>query len=141
MYEFLKTTHSILRWGLLLFGVISIVLALVAWIQKSDYRKYHNQIGLAFVIFTHTQILIGLILYSISPMVKNAFVNFGASMKNETLRFWALEHPVTMILGAVLITFGRVSTKRTNNPVKKHRRTLIYFVAGILVILSAIPNW
>ncbi|CAI8359974.1 MAG: Uncharacterised protein [Bacteroidetes bacterium MED-G17] len=141
MYEVLKNLHSFLRWGVLLFGVLAILLALYAWIRKSEYKKHHNQLSLLFLIFTHTQILIGLILYFLSPVVKIAMQDFGAAMKNESLRFWSLEHPVSMILGAVLISVGRSISKKTSNPVLKHRRTFLYFLAGILVIISAIPNW
>jgi len=138
MFSVLIFIHSILRWGILLFGVYAIVISAQRLMAKKDFSKGENLSHVLFVIFCHTQLLVGLILYFISPAVDQAFKS-GAMMSNSEYRFVAVEHIATMIIAIALIQVGRTLSKKATTDNGKHKKALVFFTIGLLLILSRIP--
>jgi len=137
MYTGFLHLHSVLRYVALLLLVIAIFNSFFAWMKKGSYDKKDNQIGLFTFICIHIQLLLGLGLYFISPYVR--FSDFGEVMKDPHLRFWTVEHITLMLIAIALITIGRSAVKKTSNPITKHKRIVIFYGIGLLLILAAIP--
>ena len=73
------------------------------------------------------QLLLGLLLYFIlSPFTLQAMNDFGAAMKDSTLRYWAVEHSLLNIIAVALAQVGSILIKRTADSRIKHRKTLIW---------------
>jgi uncharacterized membrane protein len=82
----------------------------------------------------------GFIMYFLSSHItKSALNDFGAAMKNADLRFWAVEHPLMMIIAVVLVTIGRSKSKRATQDVSKHKTAFWFFAIAMLLMLSMIP--
>lgn len=140
MYPGLLHSHNGLRWLVLLFLVVSIVMAFAGWFGKKERSKANNFSGLLLVIFMDLQFLTGIILYVfVSPITKAAFANFGEAMKNAALRFYAVEHIFMMVLALVLVHIGRAKWKKAAAPWKGHRAAAIFYGISLLLILAAIP--
>ncbi|HKI87822.1 MAG TPA: hypothetical protein VKA38_02260 [Draconibacterium sp.] len=140
MYTGLLHTHSLLRWLVLIAAAVAIAFAFAGWIGKKEWKKSDNVAGLLLTIFIDIQFLVGIILYAfVSPVTKQAFVNFGAAMKNDDLRFYAVEHIVTMIVALAVIHIGRSKSKKAATPVKQHMAAALFYTIGLILILSAIP--
>ena len=138
MYDFLKHAHSGLRWLVLIFIVLAIVNALMKRGKNTEYTKGDKMPVLLGLIFTHVQLLIGLVLYFITQ--KFSFANgMGALMKDSVGRFYAVEHLSMMILAVVLITIGYSKSKRQEIPSKKHTTVLVFYGIALLLILVSIP--
>ncbi len=134
MYSGLFHTHSLLRYFILAALIVVIVKAVISLINKQPYTKVDNRIGLYLFIFTHMQLLIGLILYFVSPQVK-----FGSdTMSDKLTRYWTVEHLTAMIIAVVLITLARTSIKRMTDDSGKHRRLLIYNAMALAIIVGTI---
>ncbi len=134
MYPGLFHTHSLLRYFILIALIVVIVKALLGLVNKQPYSKLDNKLGLYLFIFTHMQLLIGLILYVVSP-----FVKFGSeTMSDKTTRYWTVEHLTAMIIAVVLITVARISLKRMTGDEAKHKRTLIYNALALVIIIGTI---
>jgi hypothetical protein len=138
MYNTLIIIHNILRWGVLFAGIYAITKAAQGVINKKDFEKADNLSQIIFVIFCHTQLLIGLILYFISPAVDQAFKS-GEMMKNAGFRFVAVEHIATMVIAIAFIQVGRTLSKKAANSLSKHKIALKYFAIGMIMILARIP--
>jgi hypothetical protein len=138
MYSILLIIHNILRWGVLFAGIYAITKAARGVMNKSDFVKSDNLSQVIFVMFCHTQLVIGLILYFISPAVDEAFKS-GVMMKNSAYRFIAFEHIATMIIAIALIQIGRTLSKKAADSISKHKIALRYFIIGMILILSRIP--
>ena len=140
MYPFVLMAHNMVRWIVLVSGVIAIFLAFVGWFGKSDWAKMHDRIGAVYVGFMDLNVLLGFILYLfLSSVTQTAFANFGAAMGDSMLRFFAVEHILGMIVALVLAHVGRVLSKKAIEPVKKHRAAAIWFTLSLLAILAMIP--
>jgi hypothetical protein len=80
------------------------------------------------------QLLIGLILYFVSP-----FVKFGPdTMSDKTTRYWTVEHILTMLIAVVLITLARTTSKRMTTDEAKHKRMLIFNGIALVIIAATI---
>ncbi len=132
MYNLLHLTHSIVRYFLLIIILFVILRSLMGWLNKSAYSKVDDQLSLGLFIFTHTQLLLGIILFFVSPIV----IFSGASMKDPTARYWLVEHNTGMIIAIVLISIARISSKKMTEAVAKHRRMFIFnFIALLIIVL------
>ena len=81
------------------------------------------------------QLLIGIILYFVSPLVQS----FSVAMKDSTLRLYALEHPLINIIAVVLITIGWSKHKKAATNKAKFKSIGIMYAIGTILILSRIP--
>ena len=140
MYKGLLHTHSMFRWLILIMLVVTIIFGLLGWFGKKEWTRKDNISGLLLAIFIDIQFLVGFILYAfVSPTTKAAFANFGAAMKDTTLRFYAVEHVLMMIIALTLVHIGRSKSKKAVTLVKQHRTAVIFYGIALVIILAAIP--
>lgn len=131
--------HNILRWLVLLFGLLAVIKAIGGLAAAKKYTGSDNKTGLLFMIFCDIQLLLGLVLYfgrDWFSMLKNSA---GEVMKNSAARFFAMEHALMMIIAWILVHMGRSMIKRADTDAQKHKRSLIYFGIALLIILAMIP--
>lgn len=133
MYNGMLHAHSGLRWLVLIFLVLAIIKSFAGWFGKKDFNKSDNLIALLLLSFTHTQMIVGIILYFISSKV----VAIGDAMKDSVLRFWAMEHGITMLIAIALITIGRVKSKKAETSELKFKKGAIFYTIALVLILWA----
>ena len=136
MLDLLVLTHSVVRYFILVFLMIVIVRSFMGWQQKSPYSSLDDKFSLWLFMFTHTQLLIGLIVYFISPAV----VFSAASMKDTVARYWLVEHITMMVIAIVFITIARITAKKMADAVAKHKRLFIFNTIALVIILIAIAQ-
>lgn len=132
--EILKYAHSGLRWVALLLLVVAIFNALSSK-GKGKYEKKDKMLNLFAMIVLHIQLLIGLVLYFISPNVK--FIE--GWMKVKQLRFYGMEHLLIMVIAIAVITIGRKKAENASNIAVKHGTIVKWFTIGLILILAGIP--
>lgn len=135
MNNFIKELHSGWAYLALLVLLIAVVNAILGFTSKKEFTAKDRKIALFALIGTHTQLLIGLILYFVSPLGLSAF----GQMSNAELRLTSLEHPLINIIAITLITIGWSKHKRLINSEAKFKTFAIFYGLGLLLILSRIP--
>ena len=136
MYTTLFGLHSGLRYIVLILLVLALLLAIVGLFGKKPYTETNRKINLFAMIFTHTQLLVGFVLYFFSPLVN--YSNMGEAMKDTTTRYWTVEHLVMMLFAIVLITIGHSRSKKAIEAINKQRAIALYYGLAVLVIVLAI---
>lgn len=126
MYQILKSAHSGWRYLVLILLVLAIIQALAGWLGKKPYTEGNRKINLFTLIFVHTQILIGLVLYFLSPLVEAG------------VRYWKMEHIGMMIFAAILVTIGNARSKKGDDAAVKHRSVALYFGLALIIIVASI---
>lgn len=140
MYAVVLSIHNILRWVVLILGVIALVRALVGWFGRRDWTQADRRWGSFFAISLDIQLLLGLLLYFfLSPLTTQALQDFGAAMGNDQTRFFALEHALYMVLAVVFAHLGSVLARRAPEDVARHRRAAIWFGLALVVIFLGMP--
>ena len=135
MYEIIQKFHSGWAYLTLLILVVAVLNAVLGLVSKKEFAAKDRKIALFALIATHIQILVGLILYFVSPL---GLASFG-QMSDKALRLTSLEHPLINILAVVLITIGWSKHKKLENSETKFKTFSIYYSLGLLLILSRIP--
>ena len=138
-FSFLVHMHSGLRWLLLIILLVAIYRSFTGYSGNKSFTKTDNTVRLWTVIFTHLQLVVGLILYIQSPFVKSLWSDFGNAVKQEAPMFFGLFHFLFMLLAVVLITIGSAKTKRRNTDKEKFKTMRGWFLAALIIILLAIP--
>ena len=139
MYIYLKTVHSYWAFFVLFILVAAIVNAFIGRYMGKEFSTKDLRISLFGLIFSHIQLLIGLILYFVSPWFDQwAAIGMGV-MKDAQARLYLVEHPITNILAIVLITIGWSMHKRQSESSKKFLRIILFYSLGLLLLLSRIP--
>lgn len=133
MYNGLIHAHSGFRWLIVIFLILAIAKSFIGWKNNKNFDKSDNLIALLLLSFTHLQFIVGLVLYFISPNVKS----LGEAMKDGFLRFWSLEHGLIMLIAIVLITVGRVKSKKATTDLLKHKKGVIFYSIAFVLILWA----
>ena len=139
MYNILKTVHSYWAFFVLTILFIAILNALIRIISKKSFNSTDLRISLFGLIFSHIQLLIGLILYFIFPWFdKWSSLGMGV-MKNNESRLYLVEHPITNILAIFFITIGWSLHKKQSESSKKFLRISLFYGFGYILLLSRIP--
>ncbi len=140
MYSFVLATHNIVRWLVLIFGILAIIKAFIGWSGKKEWRGLDNKLGLGFTISLDIQLVLGLLLYLVfSPTIKTAFSDMGAAMANSDIRFFLVEHFLMMVVALILAHIGRSRAKKADTDIAKHKNAAVFYTIAMLLILAAIP--
>lgn len=136
MYKLFLETHSGFRYVVMILLIAALINAFAGWFGGRNYSKNNQRLNLFTLISAHIQLLLGIILYFLSPFV--ALNNMGAAMKDNTLRYWTVEHIFMMIIAIVLITVGYSKSKKLLNSAAKHRTIAVFFGLAFIIIIAAI---
>lgn len=138
MISFFKHLHSGLAYLVLLGLVLSVLVFFIKRMKKKEFRKSDRVLALVSLIFTHLQLVFGLILYFFGPMGLRLFGTEGL-MKDSTLRLYAVEHISVNLIAVILITVGYSKAKRMENSKGKFGNLSLFYLLGLVLILSRIP--
>ena len=137
MYTGFQHLHSYFAYIVLAVLLLSFIYALASFVQKKPFTEKVRKASLAGLIAAHLQLLIGLVLYFISPMGLSNFS--GEAMGDAMSRLYMLEHPLMMLIGIILITVGYSKAKQPGDNAGRYKKILIFYGLGILCILLRIP--
>lgn len=135
MYTFLQKFHSGWAYLALLLLVFAVLNALIGMTSKKEFTSKDRTISLFGLIAIHIQLLVGLILYFVSPLGSSSLGN----MKDAAVRLTSLEHPLINIIAIVLITIGWSKHKKAGTSNSKFKLITLFYGIGLLLILSRIP--
>ncbi|PWA04284.1 hypothetical protein [Flavobacterium psychrotolerans] len=135
MYEFIQKFHSGWAYLAIVLLVIAVVNSFLGKSSNKEFTPKDRKIALFGLIGTHTQMLIGLILYFVSPLGSASF----GQMSDKALRLTSLEHPLVNVIAIVLITIGWSKHKKAVTNDAKFKSIAIFYGLGLVLILSRIP--
>jgi membrane protein DedA with SNARE-associated domain len=136
-YLCLRDVHSLLRWVVLAACIWALLRVWSGFFGGSAWTRKDQAAGLIFTSLLNVQFVLGLILYAISPIMRAAFSDFAAAMKDSALRFFAVEHLAGMLLAVIIAQIGYSISKRARtNRGKFLRSAVAYSFAGLLIVAS-----
>jgi len=135
MYAILQKIHCVWSYIALLVLVLSVVNALIGMFSKKEFTPKDRKIALFGLIGIHIQLLVGIILYFVSPL---GLASLG-QMSDKALRLTSLEHPLINLIAIALITIGWSKHKKLTTGESKFKTFSIFYGLGLVLILSRIP--
>lgn len=137
MYQALTFYHSIFRWLVLIALLYSICRAAKGYYSNAVFSKTDNSVRHWTATICHLQLMLGISLYTQSPIVKYYWVNLKDA--GWELAFFSVIHMLMMLIAIVLITIGSSKAKRMPTDRQKFKTMLVWYAIGLLIILIAIP--
>ena len=135
----IKTLHSYWAYLVILILFAAVINALIRLLGKKEYGAKDFRISLFTLIVSHIQLLIGLILYFVSPKFEQWSIMGSEVMKTASVRLYLVEHPLINIIAIVFITIGYSKHKKKLTSVSKFKTILIFYALGLICLLSRIP--
>ncbi|AEW02150.1 hypothetical protein A4D02_34295 [Niastella koreensis] len=139
MYQSLLILHSLVRWLVLISLLVAIVRAYRGWLGHRRFLKADNTARVVAATSAHVQLVIGITLYFISPVVRYFLNYFKAAVHQREIRFFGMEHITMMLIAIVLLTIGSAKTKRKTTDQQKFKTMAIWFTIALLIIFLSIP--
>ena len=139
MYPILLTLHSLLRWFVLASLLLAVYRAYKGWFTRQPFSSADNTIRHITATIAHIQLLTGLWLYFISPVMAYFFKHLKQAIHVREIRFFGMEHSILMLIAIVIITIGSALAKRRQTDEGKFKIMAIWFSIGLLIIILAIP--
>lgn len=141
LYNILLHVHSVGRWIVLLLLVFAILNSLIA--GNRPFIRTDARLGLLLTIFADIMLLVGIYLWIKGPRGLNIIESFSGNMsglfKDPVARFYGVEHITGMVVAIILIHIGKAQGKKAISDRSKHRRTMLFYLLALLIILVSIP--
>ncbi len=121
--------HSLVRWVVVLLGVVTIVRLAMGVIRKSEFTKLDRQLTMFFGIAMDIQVLLGIF-------------NLVSNMMTQTIERDDMEHAFMMVLALVAVHLPAVWRKSSD--AVRFRNTLISYVVSLVFIfigVSLVNGW
>ena len=135
MYTFVQKFHSGWAYLALLLLVFAVVNSFLGKSSKKEFTAKDRKIALFGLIATHVQLVVGLILYFVSPL---GSASIGQMAESDVRLTW-LEHPLINIIAITLITIGWSKHKKAATSEAKFNSIFIFYGLGLVLILIRIP--
>ncbi len=139
MYDTILFIHSYLRWLVLLSLLLAIGQAAHGYLTGRTYARADATTRVLATTISHTQLLVGMTLYFVSPIIAYFLANPGQGAATPAISFFAIRHLLTMLLAITVMTIGSSLAKRAQPDRRKFRLTAIYFGLALVLILTAVP--
>lgn len=135
MYLILKNIHHYVGMATLVFILLLTVVTFIYYLQERSTSKQIKKISLFSLIITHTQIVLGVILYFSSTIVQST--SMKDMMGIPQLRQTYVEHPVSMIIAAILLTIVNIKIKKSS---KITFSTTLMAAISLALVIGMIPK-
>ncbi len=140
MYNTVKLIHSYWAYLVLLVLIIASINAILKSLRDKEYEAKDFRISLFTLIVSHIQLLIGMLLYFVSPRMELfGELGMGGIMKDAVHRLYLVEHPLINIIAVTLITIGYSKHKKKLTSKYKLKTIAIFYTIALVLFLSRIP--
>ena len=138
MYSVIIILHNLIRWVVLAAAIYALIRMYRGWIGKRTWEDADRKAGFYFSLSYDIQVLLGVILTIVSPLVAVILNAPQQAMAVDELRL-VVEHIPLMVIGLIVIHLTSVLSKRAESDQGKFRRAAIGYSLALLLTLLAIP--
>lgn len=140
MYTAAIVLHSVLRWVVIVLGVLAVARA---WSGRSSGRPWtaaDAAPGRFYTVALDVQLLVGLLLYFVfSHILSIASADWGRAMGNAAIRYWVVEHLASMVAAIALAHVGTVCVRKAATDAARFTQATTFYGLSLLLILIASP--
>ena len=138
-YTVVLVLHNLWRWLVVLAAIYATARAWFGWLGKRPWTKTDQRAGTLFGISLDIQLLLGLILAIISPLMQAAYQDLAGLAMQAPFRTYLMEHMPIMFVALILVHVGSAAARKGADDGARHRRAALWFSVAVLLIAVAIP--
>ena len=132
----IKSIHHFLPFLLIFTLVLVVVKSFLVSYAGKDWCLKKRKIQSITMILAHLQLVFGIVLLA---RVTFSNPNWSEIMTNSASRYTFVEHPFAMLLAIILISIGKVKSKKIEDNIKSAKITFTYFTIALILILIRTP--
>jgi len=139
MYPALIFLHSLFRWLVVISLAYAIYRAFRGYVTRRPFSKTDNAVRHWTATIAHVQLLIGMTLYTQSPVIQYFWKHFRTAGRELEMSFYGLIHIFIMLTAIALLTVGSALAKRKPTDQERFRTMFTWFLIAFILIFIAIP--
>ncbi len=139
MYATVLALHSLTRWLVAASLLFALFLSYRGWLRHKPFTRFDNRVRHITATIAHVQLLLGLWLYFISPLISYFLHNYKTALKERSIRFFGMEHAAMMLVAIIIITIGSAVAKRKKTDEQKFKTMALWFTTAFILIIVNIP--
>ena len=139
MYAAVLFAHSLIRWIVLLLGVLVLGRAIRGRSSNAPWTPADQWTSLGFVVALDLLLLSGLALFAAGHVTTLSFHEPDLMWRSTLLRFFTLDHPILMLAATVIAHIGYRRTRIGEARTTAHRAASLWFGLALAIIVAAIP--
>lgn len=139
MYSTLLATHNVVRWLVLAVSLFAVVRVWRGWMTRAAWTESDTKVLKAFTGATSLQFVVGIVLYLMSPVVRQGWGDMGAAMRDATVRKFVVEHPLMMIVAVALVHIGAGRVRKATSDSGRFQAATIWWGIALAVTLGFTP--
>ncbi|AMD84176.1 hypothetical protein SAMN05444369_10533 [Capnocytophaga haemolytica] len=139
MYSIVYQVHSLCAYVVLAMLTVAVINALIGFFAKKSFLEKDLRISLFTLIMAHIQLLLGVILWLVTPKLLAFEEGMRSVMKDPLFRKLLVEHPLTILIAVTLITIGWSKHKKEQTAQRKFGKIAVFYTFAWVLILSMIP--
>ena len=117
-------------------AIFVLVYAVLGYFNRKNFDKLANATSGALVGLTHLQLLLGLVLYFISPYALAG--NPTTRTSDAWQRYFTMEHITAMLIFVVMIQLGRNFYKKATDDTTKYKKLATYTGIAVIVLIGGL---
>lgn len=131
--------HNVLRWVVLVLAMWTLYRSYRGWFGGGEWGQQDELAGRLLTISFDVQLLLGLFLAALSPLIRAALQDMSAISSSDVIRFFAAEHIPVMVASWILVHLTSVLAKRAEDDRKRHQRAALGYTVALAMILLVTP--
>jgi hypothetical protein len=141
MTQYVLIAHSILRWVVLLIALSVTGNMLWRYAKAAPWTGADRGAARLFTTTLDIQFLLGIVVYAVSPITREAMGHMADAMKSPSVRFFVAEHPMIMLVSLGLAHAGSSIARKAPTDRLKFLRAGGFFTLATALMLWGIPWW
>lgn len=139
MATILLATHSIIRWLVLIAGAWAVIRAWRGWRSRAAWGASDAQAVRLFVNSLSLQLVIGIILYGVSPLVRAGLADMGEAMRNPSVRYFVVEHVAMMLVAIAFAHIGAARIRKATSDSARFQTATIWMGLALAAAAGFVP--
>ncbi len=138
MYDVVIKLHYVVSTIFLILALVTTIWALIGWVKDIPCPRSFLRLTWVFIHFLYIQFLTGITLYFfLTPGSSGSVMTMEEALKQNSQRFWGIEHVSLMLFALILSQVGRLMIKQMSSDRKKYRAATFYYGISLLVVMSS----
>ena len=135
--HYFNDIHGLFRYVVLLLTLIVVVQGFMLMTGKKEFTSGNKRNALFMMIACDVQLMLGLVVYYTNGFILT--LKKGDALAGHYSRFFAIEHPVGMILGIVLVHMAYSTAKKAMDNSRKVKRVFWFSLIAFIIFMAQIP--
>lgn len=131
--EFIKFLHSLIRYAVILVVLVAFLVNLRGWLMQRPVIVWERMVTIWAMIICHIQLVLGIMLYATNAAAFHS--KDAGAWQNYVMHV----HIGSMVLAIVLVTVGRMLSKRSPDEGRKQMLIAVSYGIALALMLYATP--